>query len=376
VAMSQDLFSDSQLFDSQNSETEEVNENELEDQGFSQLSMNEQNMASNGQTNDHLDVSQTNGQNKNKESLVRTDLSEERKRQFNDKYYETYLKTKEVENMSDICKSTAILSEQIDKQNQYFKSGGVNENMPLDAKCILTNSAISLRLVKKLQTDSKQFDSLEFAEKLLTALNPFQRIDRSQDEDEDNDTGIDRNDWIEFGRKFCRFHKLVPTFHFIHGSFDSSSIEAQPKQTRPRAQRQKPILSNVTEATQIDPKSKVNDETTPEEVELILATVKRLEEKNNCALPYVPVIVNPKSISETVENIFHSAFLVKDGMVRIVTDDEDGSPALQSIGNSQVDSTHDDSSAVQSVFSFTMNDWKYWIKKFDIKKAAIRHPNK
>jgi hypothetical protein len=370
--MSEDLFTDSQLFDSQDSDTEEMNEDQNEEiHRLSQLSVNNENLEINGRNSNSIN----NINNRSGETLLKKNLiPEEDKRKLFDNYYNCYKKTKEAENTSDICKSTAILSEQIDIQNNYFKNGGVNENMPIDAKCILTNSAISLQLVKRLQTDSKKFDSIEFAEKLMTALNPFHRIDRNDDES-DNHLDISANDWIEFGRKYCRFHKVLPTFQFIHGSFDSTQDEVQPKQTKPRVRSQKPILSNVTEATQIDPKSKADDESTPQEVEHILSTIKRLEEKNKCSLPYIPIIVNPKSMSQTVENIFHSTFLVKDGIARIVEDEEDGGPTLQTITDSQNNVLNEDK-GIQSVFSFTMNDWKHWIKKFDIKKAAIKHLDK
>ena len=358
--MSQDLFTDSQLFATQDSVInghnsdgdEDEDEEEETDPPFSQLSPSDLKNRKNGN------------------KLLSTDLPKEVISKHKQVFVEIQQKTKEAENVSDICKSVKVLSEQIQRQDKYYKSGGVNELMTLDAKAISENTSITARLVKNLQTDSKQFDSTEFAEKLLTALNVNQIDDRS----DPNDTfRVDIIDWVEFGRNLCQFHRVLPKLDFIHGSFDSSNQTPQQKQSKPRVQHPKPVLSEQTQATQIDPNSKTTEDSTPQEVELILKTVKKLEAKNS-SLPFIDVIVNPNSMPETVENIFHSSFLVKDGLARVLPD-EDGLPSIASIDNSDV-VVAEPEKGLQSVFSFSMKDWKYWIERFDIKKPAIRHQKK
>ena len=234
--MSQDLFSDSQLFATQESvanngsnelEAEE-DANEETEPTFSQLSASEVSLRKNGSRNE----------------LLNTDLPKELITKHKQVFAQIQRKTKEAENVSDILRSTKLLSEQIERQDKYYRSGGVNENMTLDAKCISTNTAITVQLVKRLQTDSKLFDAMEWAEKLVTALNPFHRINETVDTNES--IRVDTNDWIDFGRNYCRFHRFLPTLNYINGSFDSRVESTPQKQPKPRVRHQKtvPLDSN------------------------------------------------------------------------------------------------------------------------------------
>jgi hypothetical protein len=45
-------------------------------------------------------------------------------------------------------------------------------------------------------------------------------------------------------------------------------------------------------------------------------------------IPFFQFIMNPDSFSQTVENLFYLAFLVKDGKVALEMDDETGEPML------------------------------------------------
>lgn len=289
--------------------------------------------------------------------------------------------TKKIEDEPDICRSIKLLSNAVERQDKYFKTAGVNENMIFDGKAISTNTSVTGQVVRRLQTDTKQFNNLEFADKVMLALDPSETM--TQDSDDRNNTFIDDNDWIEFGRKYCRFHNCLPSFGYIYGAFDSSvESAAEPKPVKPRARHQRKEPGVRTGATQIDPKTKTTDDSTPQEVEFVYKTIEKLEKKNP-SLPFIDVMVNPNSISETVENVFHSAFLVKDGLVGLkledIGDEEDiegtAVPVIATVDNTEADLTQNDN-CLQSVFSFTMNDWKNWIQRFDIKRPAIKHKKK
>ena len=168
-------------------------------------------------------------ENGSKNGLLNTDLPKEVISKHKQVFAKIQSITKEGENCPDICLGVKLLSEQLERADKYFITGGVNENMTLDAKCISTNTAITVQLVKRLQTDSNLFDSSEFVEKLLTALNPFHRIDQTVDS-----IGVSTDDWIEFGRNHCRFHRVLPKMNFIHGSFDTSMDRTQTSGQTPK----------------------------------------------------------------------------------------------------------------------------------------------
>jgi len=375
--MSQDVFSDSQLF-GDGSDVGGAGD------GDGSRSGDEGQEVPLSQMSSGADV--LNG----KETLMKTNLSEEQIQKTKETLLDIDAQTDEVEKCDTISSSIGHLSKQLKRQDKCFIDGGVSDVMPLESKVLLKNTDNTLQLIRTMQTDSKQFDAMEFAEKLLTAINPFHGIggsDAGAADDDHNrtansETGIDRSDWVEFGRQKCGFHRDLPPFVFIHGASEVMDDEAGERpDPKPRARQPKPQLSAQTEATQINLKDNIDEERTPEEVELILNTVKKLEDKNKEAecLPFFNVLANPKSMSETVENIFHTAFLVKDGLVRVVDDNEDG-PGIQSVDgdhSADMDAAGEGSGAgIQSVMSFTMRDWQEWCRHFEIKKAAIKHVKK
>lgn len=300
-----------------------------------------------------------------KQILPQKALTEDVKKRINDGYSHVYDELQRVKSDGDIFSAVEVLHKQLLVADRLYLKGGSKEHAPIDAKCILASSNVTKQLVKSLETDSKRYDGMEFAERLLTVLNPLHRVH----DDDDVDGRISRHHWVEFGRKYSRFHRIVPTFEFIHGSFDPDMTPTQ-RNIQPRVKTQK-SQSEVVHAKQIDPKTKAHDDSTPMEVEQILKAVKKLHVKNDrTPLPYFNVFVNPNSFSSTVENLFHSAFLVKDGEVALKLDDEE--PVVEPV-------THEDEaqpnlsegSASQSILSFTMDDWNKWIQKYGIKKPAI-----
>jgi len=59
-----------------------------------------------------------------------------------------------------------------------------------------------------------------------------------------------------------------------------------------------------------------------------------------------------------------------------VDDNEDG-PGIQSVdGDNSADMDEGSGAGIQSVMSFTMRDWQEWCRRFEIKKAAIKHVKK
>lgn len=89
------------------------------------------------------------------------------------------------------------------------------------------------------------------------------------------------------------------------------------------------------------------------------AIYKRLLEVE--PINFFTFFINPDSFSQTVENLFHLSFLVRDGKVEISDEeDEDGGPVA--ILMSAVPPTADDYDAgaqkKQSVFHFDMRMWK------------------
>lgn len=82
----------------------------------------------------------------------------------------------------------------------------------------------------------------------------------------------------------------------------------------------------------------------------------------NCLLQHEPInffafFINPNSFSESVENLFHLSFLIRDGKV-VVEDNEDGIPVLETADPPTAEDFEQGASKKQSVFHFDFRTFK------------------
>lgn len=104
---------------------------------------------------------------------------------------------------------------------------------------------------------------------------------------------------------------------------------------------------------------------------------KKLKKHNGaCA---VELLFNPKSFTQTVENMFHYSFLVKQGTAQLdvreskVVDEGlelDGGPIARYTTENQIQSQPPHR---QAIVSLTMKDWRDMIKAYDVKESDVPH---
>lgn len=118
-------------------------------------------------------------------------------------------------------------------------------------------------------------------------------------------------------------------------------------------------------------------------VESIPKRIKR-ELKCNTDVCAVKLLFNPKSFTETVENIYHYSFLVKDGSASLKVRDGtfldnknefyslQGGPVANYITSSNKKNVATPVPR-QAVVSLTMENWKDMIKAYNVKESDVKH---
>lgn len=154
--------------------------------------------------------------------------------------------------------------------------------------------------------------------------------------------------------------RMAPTFRFMYGIIKTENVIV-PKKRRKVAE--KLVETKAITATERNIKVDMQD-STPREVEHIYSEIQKIVTKNNI-VPFFETLVDPKSFSQTVENIFHASFLVKEGKLGLKAENDKKIVLTVPIEKkNQVGGT-------QSIFSFSMKDYKNWISSYKIKQRAF-----
>ena len=82
--------------------------------------------------------------------------------------------------------------------------------------------------------------------------------------------------------------------------------------------------------------------------------------------------IEPNSFSESVENLFHLSFLVRDGKIS-VDETENGDLIVEACEPPTEEDFRDGLKKIQSVFHFDKNLFDKAIKKYKITKSVIPH---
>lgn len=129
----------------------------------------------------------------------------------------------------------------------------------------------------------------------------------------------------------------------------------------PRAKKSRIILEGENKISAKERTTQADDEDmTSKQVVVIERELKRITDRR--PVNFFEALVDPESFPGTVENFFHSSFLLKEGKVGLR---RDGSkPLLET-------KTATEGDTKQSILSFTLSDYKKWIAALDIREAAL-----
>lgn len=166
-----------------------------------------------------------------------------------------------------------------------------------------------------------------------------------------------------------------PTFEFFYGALRSEGIVVKVK--KQRAPREKVVETQAVTAKERDIEVEVEQDTTPKEVEHINTQIKRLAKNKPEGIAFFATLVDPNSFTQTVENIFHTSFLVKEGHIGVKRDDKSRRPILivdpdrDNSGRSQEVERPSAGEGNQSILSFSMADYNDWISSYNIRRCSF-----
>ncbi|GAB1606864.1 EP300-interacting inhibitor of differentiation 3-like, partial [Argonauta hians] len=236
----------------------------------------------------------------------------------------------------------------------------------LDSHALNIISGLGKQKAQALNTEFIRFQPLEYADKLKSSVGPenLESLDGDR-------LVVSRSGWIAMGQEYSYMFARFTPLHLLYGSFDPGVVEMRRKvNCRPRE-----VEINSEKATIPKQISKFGDieknEATTEEVERVL---KCLRDYHNAdrrqPICYFRFVVNPVSFGQTVENIFHVSFLVRDGLAKVYLD-EDNLPVIEPLSLEENKNQENAQRTRQCVISISPSEWRSIIKTFELRTAMI-----
>ena len=94
-------------------------------------------------------------------------------------------------------------------------------------------------------------------------------------------------------------------------------------------------------------------------------------------VPFYQFVINPRSFSQTVENLFYVSFLIRDCKVAVSRFEDEGEDGLLLIETAEpptVDMQQESDGQyqrIQNILQFDMDDWRTLISKYQITGSMI-----
>ena len=266
--------------------------------------------------------------------------------------------------------STGLL-ETLEEMNQLFARVKNPREAVYDSNVLKLASELGQEQAENLQTNMMEFDRNIFAEKLVTYMDGRCRASHKDGPE---------LDWSKLGKYAATMFNVTAKLDFIYGPLAMEPI------IKIRAAREKTIQKKPSEAEKKKPQQlqqEEQEESTTKEVQRVLKAIHKLTDPEQGTYKHVPFfqfIVDPLSFPTTIENMFHLSFLVKDGKVKLYTDDDDTPVVKIDVHQGAVvTSTPSTTRAInpsQVVIAMSILKWKNLIEEFNITKPMIPNVKK
>ncbi|KAM6922668.1 non-structural maintenance of chromosomes element 4 homolog A isoform 1-T3 [Lycodopsis pacificus] len=275
------------------------------------------------------------------------------------------------QNREDMLRpSNNKLTEVLEEANKLFKDVRQAREAALDAQLLVVATDLGKEKASQLFAEGTAFDPTAFAEHLLSFMG-LNRLEDGEDEQQNEgaaDGYLPQDAWHRVARRAECCVRSAPAFHYMMGSF-----HAEPPPPKQRIERQRKAPSKEAKRimpTQLKRMEGSHQEATEKEVERILGYLKGYyQDDPSSPISYYEFVIDPKSFSRTVENIFHTSFLVRDGLARMYMDSAK-LPCIAPVEEGEVEAGGS-ISRKQCIVSISPKTWKELIDAFDITDTMI-----
>eukprot|EP00095_Tigriopus_kingsejongensis_P004954 maker-scaffold96_size378025-snap-gene-0.19 protein:Tk04954 transcript:maker-scaffold96_size378025-snap-gene-0.19-mRNA-1 annotation:"non-structural maintenance of chromosomes element 4 homolog a-like" len=202
----------------------------------------------------------------------------------------------------------------MERADALFSRVNHAEEALLDAQVCKQFSRLCRQQAEGMSTNVQNFHLQEYADKLIAVLN-------GQLDDEGHARVPDKN-WTRLGKAVQGLFNRAPTLHYLNGALDRGEYQPKPKvlkEKRATMSHQTLIATKATQLTETETSSNLTEVMVQGALQALVHQYKATGKK---PVEYFRFVIDPDSFGATVENIFHTSFLVKENRVRFFVNDQ------------------------------------------------------
>lgn len=292
-----------------------------------------------------------------------SEQSDAEKRQVRKKLREMYEKLQEHKDKFTAGEDSDEFAGLLKEANEILASVKGTQEAIEDAKMFKLLCQSVREMSEDTNTNEKKFHADEYCSHLGRFMNAST--------DNQNGLQVTKRQLVSLGERMAAKFRRTPTFTFVLGAIDTEPPESE---SRPVKQRRTKADSRdkIATKTVIHEKSQANEQKTDR---LVNSTRKLLETEyrqgGKKPVNYFKFVIDPDSFGNTVENMFHVSFLVKQRVCRLSVDDDLDLPVLEPVSGRS--GGEEERAKNQAVISISYQDWEDLKEALEITEASIQH---
>lgn len=251
----------------------------------------------------------------------------------------------------------------LEKSNTLYESVKFAREAALDSEFLSLASQFGVEQAHRLNTGFKSRDINEFVTKVRNRMRPS--IDEQFNETENQN--LEDMDWDTIGKKAIKCFKRTPSVTFMLGPLSATPpIRKERSQRKEREKLGKKVAPE--QVTDQDDESDKLDKETSKKVEELR---KHLDKAGH--IEFFRLIMDPDSFGQTIENLFHFSFLIKDGQASMSLNDK-GIPEIEPAQPPlSEDYSNGKAERKQCIVNLDFELWKKLKEYFGITKGVLPH---
>eukprot|EP00842_Homolaphlyctis_polyrhiza_P001374 jgi/Hompol1/2237/HPOL_002159-RA len=315
--------------------------------------------------------------------------SAQERRKIRAKYRSLISKAEEDKQKLNSGDNSVDVYESLKHVNELFLKVKAPQDAALDSCALLQLAEISADKIQRMKLDSGSFDIEDFVGKVALKLRGREQMldakaDGLQTSDNQNDAGkhehehehdLDRGTAEEQFREM-QWERLTPQLlrlsnrpllsGFMYGAIAVQIKQREKRQRTARLVKDPSKLRRPEELQEDDIVQQENE--TSASVQMLYTLLNTVE-----PIPFFRFILNPNSFSQSVENLFHLSFLIRDGLASLEQDDNDGELMLSTDSEPTEQDIQEGTVKIQQIMNFDMNMWEDAVKAYGIVDSIIPH---